>query len=130
MPIRRLDRPSLPGDSCALAVPRAPMSVASYILDSPFLDCRFGISSNPGPPALLRRNGKGVALGFLGATCGLLCDSCGFPELPRRGADDSLEVMGELALIREAGLRRDLRQGEVAVLLQEFPGPLDAAGDD
>jgi hypothetical protein len=38
--------------------------------------------------------------------------------------------MGELALVRESGARRDLCQGEVTVLLQELPHPLDAAGDD
>ena len=35
--------------------------------------------------------------------------------------------MGELALVREAGARGDLRQGEVAACLQELLGPLDAA---
>ena len=50
--------------------------------------------------------------------------------MPRRGADDSLEVLGELALIREAGLRRDLRQGQVCPGLQELLGPLDPAQDD
>jgi hypothetical protein len=38
--------------------------------------------------------------------------------------------MGELALIREAGARRDLCEGEVTVLLQELLRPLDAAGQD
>jgi hypothetical protein len=38
--------------------------------------------------------------------------------------------MGELALIREAGARRDLRQRDVTVLSQELLGPLDAADDD
>src|SRR5262249_47784362 len=52
------------------------------------------------------------------------------PELPRRDADQALEVMGELALVREAGVRGHLRQGEVASGLQELLGPLDAAGDD
>src|SRR5262245_30970324 len=75
-------------------------------------------------------NGKGVALGFLGGTCDLLGDSCGPPELPRRDADEMLEVMAELALIREAGTGGDLRQGEVAASLQELLGPLDPAGDD
>ena len=37
--------------------------------------------------------------------------------------------MTEHALAREAGVRGDLRQGEVAAL-QEQPGPLDAAHDD
>jgi len=52
------------------------------------------------------------------------------PELPRRDADEALEVMGELALVREAGAHRDLRQGKVIVLLEELLGPFDAAGDD
>ena len=74
-------------------------------------------------------NGKGVALWVLGGTCDLLGDSCGHPELPRRDADEALEVMGELALVREAGVRGDLPQGQVASRLQELLGPLDAAGD-
>src|SRR6516164_1770646 len=60
----------------------------------------------------------------------VLGDSCGHPELPRRDADDALEVMGKLALVREAGVRGDLRQGEIASGLQELFGPLDAARDD
>jgi hypothetical protein len=62
-------------------------------------------------------NGKGVALRSLDETCGALGDSCGRPELPRRDADEPLEVTGELALVREAGARRDLRKGEVALSL-------------
>jgi hypothetical protein len=54
-------------------------------------------------PALLMGNGKGVALPFLGGTCGQLGDACGRPELPRRDADEPREVMGERALVREAG---------------------------
>ncbi len=38
--------------------------------------------------------------------------------------------MGELALIREAGARRDLCQGEVPVGVQELLRPRDAARDD
>jgi hypothetical protein len=75
------------------------------------------------------RNAKGFAVRFLGGSCGLLGDSCGRPEPPRRDADEPLEVTAELALVREAGARGDLRQGEVAAL-QELLGPLDAAGDD
>src|SRR5262245_40008597 len=60
----------------------------------------------------------------------VLGDACGHPELPRRDADYALEVMRELALVREAGVRGHLRQGEVASSLQELLGPLDAAGDD
>ena len=58
-------------------------------------------------------NAKGLALEFLGETCDLLGDSCGHPELPRRDADEALEVMAELALVREAGTGGDLRQGQV-----------------
>src|SRR5262249_23554089 len=52
------------------------------------------------------------------------------PELPRGDADEALEVMGELALIREPGVRGDLRQGQFGPGLEELPGPLDAAQDD
>ena len=37
------------------------------------------------------------------------------------------EVAGELALVREAGERGHLRQGQVRACLQELLGPLDAA---
>src|SRR5262249_27136880 len=87
-------------------------------------------AGRPRPPGLLLGNGKGLALGFLGGTCDLLGDSCGHPELPRRDADEALEVMGELALVREAGAGGDPRQGQVGSCLQELPGPLDAAQDD
>jgi hypothetical protein len=50
--------------------------------------------------------------------------------LSRRDADDALEVVGELALIREADARRDLSQGEVTVWVQERLRPRDAARDD
>src|SRR6516165_81348 len=59
-----------------------------------------------------------------------LGDSCGQLELPRRDAEGSLEVPGELTLVREADVRGDLRQAEVGPPLQELPGPLDAARDD
>jgi hypothetical protein len=76
------------------------------------------------------RNSRGSALPFLGGDCGLLGDSCGRPELPRRDADLALEVMGELALVGEAGGGGDLRQGKAAAVPEELFGPLDAAGDD
>ena len=38
--------------------------------------------------------------------------------------------MREVALVREPGAGGDLRQGDVAVALQELLGPLDAAGED
>src|SRR5260370_42522382 len=114
MPIRRLDRPSLPGGSCAHAAPPPPMSFGSFMLDSPSLDRPFGIrqtlvlalrpapSARPRRPALLTGNGKGIALGFLGGTCGQLGDSCGRPEPPRRDADETLGVQAELALVLAA----------------------------
>src|SRR5215468_2737873 len=73
---------------------------------------------------------RGVALGFLGGACCALGDSCGRPELPRRDADEALEVVGEVALVREAHVRGDLRQGEGRPCLKEFLGALDAARDD
>src|SRR5215468_4220573 len=44
----------------------------------------------------LMGNGKGVVGRVLGGTCGPLGDSCGRPELPRRDADEPLEVPAEL----------------------------------
>jgi hypothetical protein len=67
---------------------------------------------------------------MLGTACGLLGDACGSAELARREADDALEVLGELALIRKADARRDLGQGEVLVGVQELLRPCDAARDD
>src|SRR5262249_26430809 len=72
----------------------------------------------------------GVAVRFLGGACGLLGDSCGRPERPRRDADYALEVTGELVLVPEAGARGDLRQGEVVASLPELLRPFDAAGHD
>ena len=84
---------------------------------------RLDRGTNP----LLLGNGKGLALEFLGGPCDPLGDSCGRPELPRRDADETLEVLAELALVREAGAGGDLRQGQVGSSLQELPGLLDAA---
>jgi hypothetical protein len=39
-------------------------------------------------------------------------------------------VRAGLALVREAGVRDDLRQVEVAAAVQELLGPFDAARDD
>ena len=69
------------------------------------------------PPTRLMWNGKGGRSPFLGETCGLLGDCCGHPELPRRDADYALEVVGELALVGEARVRGQLRQGQVAAAL-------------
>ena len=56
---------------------------------------------------------RGVALVFLGGTCGLLAGSCGRTELPRRDADKPLEVVGEPALVREAGAAASSRPAGV-----------------
>src|SRR5262249_50282398 len=91
-------------------------------------------SRTPGPmqrpPTPFTGNGKRVAVPILGGTYGFLGGSYARPELPRRDAGQALEVTRELALVREAGVQGDLRQGEVASGLQELLGPLDAAQDD
>jgi hypothetical protein len=46
-----------------------------------------------------------------------LGDSCGSVELSRCDPDDALEVVGELALVSEAGARGNYRQGEIASLV-------------
>ena len=74
------------------------------------------------------RNGKRVAGRSLEGF-GPLGEPCGGPEPPRRDADQALDVMRELALVREAGARRDLRQGEVRIFSQELLRPFHAAGD-
>src|SRR5262249_57567784 len=83
-----------------------------------------------GPPTPFIGNGKRVAVPILGGTYGFLGGSYARPELPRGDADDALEVMGELALVREAGVRGDLRQGQLGSGLEELPGPLDFGQDD
>src|SRR5262249_37016174 len=87
MPMRRLDRPSLPVNSCARADPHSPMSVCSYMLGSPSLSRLIGIRETlvralrPSPsarrPSLHLENGKRVTLHFVGGNCVLLGDSCG-----------------------------------------------------
>src|SRR5262249_57817184 len=120
-------------------------SLKSLITCSPLPACRptYGRGSVPrrgdwlwpAPAAqrrracLLRRHGKGDAVPFSWQDLRRFVGSYARPELPRRDADQALEVMGELALVTEAGVRGDLRQGEVASGLQELPGALDAAGD-
>jgi hypothetical protein len=52
------------------------------------------------------------------------------PEPPWRDAGEALEVVGELALVGEAGARGDFRQGEFTAALQKLLGPLDAARGD
>src|SRR5262245_12048498 len=75
------------------------------------------------------RDGKGGRSPVSWRDLPLFGDSCTRPELPRRDADQALEVLAELALVRESGGRRDLGQGGLACL-QERLGTLDAAGDD
>src|SRR5262249_1371676 len=140
--MRRRDWPSVPGNPCAGAAARPSMNFGSYMLSSPSPDRLFGIRktldqalrptvlARPRRPALFMGNGRRGVLELLGGACGRLGDSCGSPELPRRDAHDALEVVGELALIREAGAGGDFRQGQVGSSLQEVPGPLDAAHDD
>src|SRR5262249_26083015 len=62
--------------------------------------------------------------------CRPLGDVCGRPEPTRRDAEQALEVMREVALVREAGGRRNLCQGQVAILLKKFLRTLDTTGDD
>ena len=58
-----------------------------------------------------------------------LQDSLRNPKLSRRDADDPLEVRAEMALIREAGAERDIRQAELAVCPQEVLRSFNAARD-
>ena len=76
------------------------------------------------------RNGKRDGVPFSWRDLRCFVGSYARPELPRRDADQALEVMAELALVREPGVGGDLRQRQVRPRLQEFSGPLDAAGDD
>ncbi len=47
---------------------------------------------------------------ILKGACGLLGDSCGPAELPRRYPDHPFEMEIEVALVREAGTQRDFGQ--------------------
>src|SRR5215475_12323806 len=121
-------------------------NLKSLIPCSPFMACRPTYGRGlvprrvdwlwPAPAALrcqaclLMRKGKGDEVPFSWRDLRRFVGSYARPELPRRDADCALEVMRELALVREAGVRGDLRQGAVASGLQELLGPLDAAGDD
>src|SRR5215510_7365956 len=121
-------------------------NLKSLIPCSPFMACRPTYGRGlvprrvdwlwPAPAALRRRacplmrNGKGDEMPFSWRDLRRFVGSYARPELPRCDADDSLEMVGELALVTEPGVRGHLRQGEVASGLQELLGPLDAAGDD
>ena len=69
---------------------------------------------------------KESVLPFIARTCGLLGVSCGPAELSGRDADNALEIVGELALVSEAGPGADLGQRKVASL-KESLGPFNAA---
>ena len=56
------------------------------------------------------RNGKRDGVPFSWRDLRCFVGSYARPEMPRRDADQALEVMGELALVREAGVQGDLRQ--------------------
>ena len=73
---------------------------------------RLDTGTNP----LLLGNGKGGRSPVSWRDLPLFGDSCARPELPRRDADEALEVTGELALGREAGAGSDLRQGQVTLI--------------
>jgi hypothetical protein len=52
----------------------------------------------------------------------LLGAFCRGPKSPRRDADDPFEMKGKLALVREPGAERNLRQAEFTVCPQEVLG--------
>jgi hypothetical protein len=64
------------------------------------------------------RNGKGDEVPFSWRDLRRFVGSYARPELSRRDTDQALEVVGELALVTETGVRGDLHQGEVASGLQ------------
>src|SRR5262249_60925581 len=73
---------------------------------------------------------SGTRRAVLGEHCGVLCDSCGLAELARRDADGPLEMRGELTLVRESGVRGDLREREIVALAEELLRAFDPAGND
>src|SRR6516165_3148082 len=96
-----------------------------------WVDGRFAYTGPMhGPPTPFTGNGKGDEVPFSWRELRRFVGSSARPELPRRDADVALEMAGELALVGEAGLKGDLRQGQLGCGLQELPGPLDAAEDD
>src|SRR5262245_60370080 len=122
MPIRPRDRSSLLDNAPrGRATPVLPISFGSFTLDSPFLLLVCFAMSTAGAGASAfgdhadsrcsLKNDKEITLADSWRELRRLGDSCGRPELPRRDTDDPLEVMAELALVREAGACGDLRQG-------------------
>src|SRR5262249_43497188 len=97
-------------------------NLKSLITCSPLMACRPTNGRGPVPrrgdwlwpaPAalsracLLRRNGKGDEVPLSWRDLRRFVGSSARPELPRRDANDSLEVVGELALVTEAGASGD-----------------------
>src|SRR5258708_9302651 len=78
---------------------------------------------------LLDEHANRLGVRVLARACGLLRFSCGNPKLSRRDADDPLEVRGKMALVREAGAERDLRQAQLTVSPQEVLCSFNAARD-
>src|SRR5262245_23826660 len=64
----------------------------------------------------LMRNGKGGRSSVSWRDLPLFGDFCTHPELPGCDADGAVEVIGELALGREAGAGSELRQEQVTFL--------------
>ena len=82
----------------------APEAAELALPENPTKDRRCAMNPSLSHSVTGRRfqqNDKGVAVRFVGGTCGLLGHSCGHPEPPRRDADEPLEVLGDLALVRE-----------------------------
>src|SRR6516225_8218362 len=109
-------------------------NLKSLIPCSPFMACRPTYGRGlvprrvdwlwPAPAALRRRacllmrNGKGDEMPLSWRDLRRFVGSYARPELPRGDADQALEVMGELALIREPSVRGHLRQGQFGSGLQ------------
>ena len=114
----------------AFAILRLLAALRGYFFQ-PFF-CWQGASCGPREFAAAPRCSLGMVRGRSAVSwrgLSVLGYSCGHPELPRRDADEALEVMRELALVREAGGGGDFRQGEIA-FAQELLRPFNAAGDD
>src|SRR5262249_44708025 len=120
---------SQPRERC---VPRPPGRGATPVPDGGSRSVRPSLTTSAARAtcAPIMRKCTARAGGVLGAACGLLCDSCGQAELAGRDTDHTLEVLGELALIREADAHRDLREGEVSVGMQKLLRPRHAARND
>src|SRR4051794_17676470 len=98
---------SQPRERC---VPRPPGRWATPVPDGGSRSVRPSLTTSAARAtrAPIMRKCTARAGGVLGAACGLLGDSCGQAELAGRDTDYTLEVLGELALIREADAHRDL----------------------